>query len=91
MNRFPLVAQIVGIIVLIVALLSGVVSYTYYHLRSVGAEAQQVIETDAMDMVTAKDAHAQFTRALLEMRGVLTYVDGMDTYEKGYRANIQAS
>ena len=91
MNRFPLVAQIVGIIVLIVALMTGVVSYTYYHLRSVGAEAQQVIETDAMDMVSAKDAHTQFTRALLDMRGFLTYADGMDTYEKGYRANIQAS
>ena len=91
MNRFPLVAQIVGIIVLIVALMTGVVSYTYYHLRAVGAEAQQVIETDAMDMVLAKDAHTQFTRALLDMRGFLTYADGMDTYEKGYRANIQTS
>ena len=91
MNRFPLVAQIVGIIVLVVALMTGVVSYTYYHLRAVGAEAQQVIETDAMDMVSAKDAHTQFTRALLDMRGFLTYADGMDTYEKGYRANIQAS
>ena len=40
MNRFPLEAKIVGIIVLIVALMTGVVSYTYYHLRSVGAEAQ---------------------------------------------------
>lgn len=91
MNRFPLVAQIVGIIVLIVALMTGVVSYTYYHLRAVGAEAQQVIEADAMDMVLAKDAHTQFTRALLDMRGFLTYADGMDTYEKGYRANIQTS
>ncbi|MDD3159125.1 hypothetical protein [Anaeromusa sp.] len=90
-SRTPIVAQIVLMFVLAVSLMAGVVGYTYYHLRAVGAEAQNVIEADALDMVAAKDAHTQFTRALLDMRGFLFYPDGMDTYEKGYRANIQLS
>lgn len=90
-SRTPIVAQIVFMFVLAVSLMAGVVGYTYYHLRAVGAEAQNVIESDALDMVAAKDAHTQFTRALLDMRGFLFYPDGMDTYEKGYRANIQLS
>ena len=90
-SRTPIVAQIVFMFVLAVSLMAGVVGYTYYHLRAVGAEAQNVIEADALDMVAAKDAHTQFTRALLDMRGFLFYPDGMDTYEKGYRTNIQLS
>ena len=90
-SRIPIVAQIVCMFVLAVSLMAGVVGYTYYHLRAVGSEAQNVIEADALDMVAAKDAHTQFTRALLDMRGFLFYPDGMDTYEKGYRTNIQLS
>lgn len=91
MRRYPIIIQIVSMFVLVVALMSGVVGYTYYHLRATGNEAQKVVETDSLDMVMAKDAHTQFTRALLDMRGFLTYVDGMDTYEKGYRTNIKVS
>ena len=90
-SRIPIVAQIVCMFVLAVSLMAGVVGYTYYHLRAVGSEAQNVIEADALDMVAAKDAHTQFTRALLDMRGFLFYPDVMDTYEKGYRTNIQLS
>lgn len=91
MRRFPIVVQIISMFVLVVSLMVGVVGYTYYYLRATGNEAQKVVETDSLDMVTAKDAHTQFTRALLDMRGFLTYADGMDTYEKGYRTNIQVS
>ncbi|MCE5285959.1 MAG: methyl-accepting chemotaxis protein [Pelosinus sp.] len=91
MKRFPIIVQIVSMFVLVLALMVGVVGYTYYHLRAVGNEAQKVAEIDSMEMVTAKDAHTQFTRALLDMRGFLFYADGMDTYEKGYRTNIQVS
>ena len=60
-SRIPIVAQIVFMFIVSVSLMAGVVGYTYYHLRSVGAEAQKVIEEDALDMVAAKDAHTQFT------------------------------
>lgn len=91
MKKFPIMVQIISMFVLVVALMAGVVGYTYYHLRATGEEVHTVIEADSLAMVTVKDAHTQFTRALLDMRGFLTYADGMDTYEKGYRTNIKVS
>jgi len=38
-----------------------------------------------------KDAHTDFTRALLNMRGFLFYVDGAAQYEQGYRKDFANS
>ena len=38
-----------------------------------------------------KDAHTDFTRALLAMRGFVLYADGAGQYEEGYRSKFKQS
>ena len=89
--RMPVVAQIIGMFVLVIFMMTSVVAYTYYNLRDVGGSAKSILETEVVDMVNVKDAHTQFTRALLNMRGFIFYIDGRDSYEKEYHASFKAS
>ncbi|GMB00100.1 methyl-accepting chemotaxis protein [Pelosinus sp. IPA-1] len=89
-KRFPIRLQLAGMFTVVAALLLLVLGYTLYEFRQAGNEAEIIVTQTSVRLVTVKNAHTEFTRALLDMRGYLFYPDGA-AYEQGYRDKIAKS
>lgn len=89
-KRFPIRLQLAGMFTVVAALLLLVLGYTLYEFRQAGNEAEIIVTQTSVRLVTVKNAHTEFTRALLDMRGYLFYSDGA-AYEQGYRDKIAKS
>ncbi|AIF54077.1 methyl-accepting chemotaxis protein [Pelosinus sp. UFO1] len=89
-RRFPIRVQLAGMFAVVAALLLLVLGYTLYEFRQAGNEAEIIVTQTSVRLVTVKNAHTEFTRALLDMRGYLFYSDGA-AYEQGYRDKIAKS
>ena len=91
MQRMPIALQIAGMFFVVTALMLLILGYTLYYFKQAGADAENIVSKTAPQVVTVKNGHTEFTRALLNMRGFFFYPDGMATYEKGYRDSIAKS
>lgn len=89
-RRFPIRVQLAGMFAVVAALLLLVLGYTLYEFRQAGNEAEVIVTQTSVRLVTVKNAHTEFTRALLDVRGFLFYPDGA-VYEQGYRDKIAKS
>ncbi|MEG6584353.1 methyl-accepting chemotaxis protein [Dendrosporobacter sp. 1207_IL3150] len=90
-TRLPIIVQLSSMFGIVVFLLLSLLGYVLYHLNDVGSMAGSLVTHTSARSLMLKDAHTDFTRALLAMRGFLFYPDGAATYEKSYRDEIQKS
>jgi len=90
-QRVPIVIQLAGMFALVSILFVSVLSYTLYQFRQAGHEAEIIVTQTSVRLVVVKNAHTDFTRSLLDMRGFLFYPDGASVYEQGYRDKIAKS
>ncbi len=92
--RYPIIAQLTTIfaatIFFFLAIL-GYVLYSYTNNTAAIVEYSNKVSTASTRLMMVKDAHTDFTRALLNMRGFLFYSDGAAQYEQGYRRNFTNS
>jgi methyl-accepting chemotaxis protein len=89
-QRLPIFLQLLGIFGMAVLLQLLVQGYTMYGLRDISIQSEGVIKHTSQRVLQIKNAHTDFTRALLDMRGFLFYPDGA-AYEQGYRENLKKS
>ncbi|HWR28573.1 MAG TPA: HAMP domain-containing methyl-accepting chemotaxis protein [Negativicutes bacterium] len=93
-RRYPIVAQLTAIFaVAIFSFLAilGYVLFSYSNTTVATVEYSAKVNTASARLIMVKNAHTDFTRALLNMRGYLFYPDGAAQYEQGYRNNFTSS
>lgn len=89
-RRLPIFLQlflISGVAALLQLLVQG---YTMYGFHDISIQSEGVIKHTSQRVLQVKNAHTDFTRALLDMRGYLFYPDGA-AYEKSYQDNMKKS
>lgn len=89
-RRFPIGFQLAGMFAVVAVLFLSVMTYTLVQFKQAGQEAEVIVTQTTVRMIMVKDAHTEFTRALLDMRGFLFYPDGA-AYEQGYKDKINKS
>lgn len=89
-KRFPIGVQLAGMFALVSILFLSVLTYTLIQFKQAGREAEVIVTKTTVRMMVVKNAHTEFTRALLDMRGYLFYPDGA-AYEQGYQDKISKS
>ncbi|MDF2570222.1 MAG: methyl-accepting chemotaxis sensory transducer [Sporomusa sp.] len=87
--RLPLGMQLAGMFGLTIILLLIMVSTATFHHSDAIEMFQKLLTTTTNRTILIKDAHVDFTRALLDMRGFLVYNDPV--YSQGYRDNFNKS
>lgn len=90
-TRLPIIVQLSAMFGVVVFLFLSLLGFVLYHFSDVGSMAGNLVSHTSARALALKDAHTDFTRALLAMRGFLFYPDGAATYEKSYRDEIQKS
>ena len=94
MKRYPIVVQlatIFGATILFFLVILGYVLYSYTNTTTATVAYSDKVNTASARLIIVKDAHTDFTRALLNMRGFLFYADGAAQYEQGYHSNFSNS
>jgi len=89
-TRMPIVVQLSAMFATVALLLLSILGYALYRFYDVSNRAYDVAVHTSASVMMLKDAHTDFTRALLDMRGFLVYPDGQ-AFEQGYRTNIHKS
>ncbi|WP_223226210.1 methyl-accepting chemotaxis protein [Sporomusa sp. GT1] len=90
-RRYPIIVQLTAIFtvtILFFLVILGYVLYSYSNTTTAIVEYSDKVNTASARLIMVKDAHTDFTRALLNMRGFLFYADGAVQYEQGYRSNF---
>ena len=93
-TRYPIIAQLTTIFaasILFFLVILGYILYSYTNTTTATEEYSIKVNTASARLIMVKDAHTDFTRALLNMRGFLFYPDGAAQYEQGYRNNFNNS
>lgn len=93
-RRYPIIAQltiIFAVTIISFLVIMGYVLYSYSNTTTATVEYSEKVNTASTRLMMVKDAHTDFTRALLNMRGFLFYPDGAAQYEQGYRNNFSNS
>jgi methyl-accepting chemotaxis protein len=93
-RRYPIIVQlttIFAVTILFFLVILGYVLYSYSNTTNATVEYSDKVNTASARLIMVKDAHTDFTRALLNMRGFLFYADGAAQYEQGYRGNFSNS
>lgn len=94
MKRYPIVIQlaaIFGATILFFLVILGYMLYSYTNTTTATVAYSDKVNTASARLIMVKDAHTDFTRALLNMRGFLFYADGAAQYEQGYHSNFSNS
>jgi len=94
MRRYPIIAQLTAIFattILFFLVILGYVLCSYSSTTIATIEYSDKVNTATARLIMVKDAHTDFTRALLNMRGFLFYADGEAQYEQGYRSKFSNS
>lgn len=93
-RRYPIIAQlttIFAVTILFFLVILGYMLYSYTNTTIATVAYSDKVNTASARLIMVKDAHTDFTRALLNMRGFLFYTDGAAQYEQGYRSNFSNS
>lgn len=86
-RRYPIIVQLTAIFaaaILLFLVILGFVLYSYSNTTTATVKYSDKVNTASARLIMLKDAHTDFTRALLNMRGFLFYPDGAAQYEQGY-------
>lgn len=87
--RLPLSMQLACMFGLTIILLSAMISTAIFHHSGAIDSFDKLLKTTTNETIIIKDAHVDFTRALLDMRGFLVYND--TAYAQSYRDNFNKS
>lgn len=93
-RRYPIIVQLTSMFAVTILLFLTVLGYALYSYANTTAstvEYSAKVNNATTRLIMVKDAHNDFTRALLNMRGFLFYPDGAAQYEQGYRDNFRNS
>ena len=93
-RRYPIIVQLSSMFAGTILLFLAVLGYTLYSYTSTVAstvEYSDKVSNNTARLIMIKDAHTDYTRALLNMRGFLFYTDGTTQYEQGYRNKFGSS
>lgn len=93
-RRYPIIVQLSSMFAGTILLFLAVLGYTLYSYTSTVAstvEYSDKVSNNTARLIMIKDAHTDYTRALLNMRGFLFYPDGAAQYEQAYRDNFRSS
>ena len=90
-RRNSIVVQLISMFAVTILFFLGVLGYALYSYSNTTASTVEYcnqVNTATTRLIMVKDAHNDFTKALLNMRGFLFYPDGSAQYEQGYRDNF---
>lgn len=90
-GRYPIIAQLLSMFAAAILFFLAVLGYAVFSYATITAltvEYSDRVNQTTTKLVMVKDAHANYTRALMNMRGFLSYADGAAQYEQGYRDNF---
>ncbi|MDU4960351.1 MAG: methyl-accepting chemotaxis protein [Sporomusaceae bacterium] len=93
-RRYPIIVQLAAIFattILLFLSILGYMLYSYANTTTATVEYSDKVNTASSRLIMVKNAHTDFTRALLSMRGFLFYADGAAQYEQEYRSNFANS
>ncbi|HMM21786.1 MAG TPA: HAMP domain-containing methyl-accepting chemotaxis protein [Selenomonadales bacterium] len=93
-RRYPILVQLTIIFAATILFFLGIlgyVLYSYSNTTTATVEYSDKVNAASTRLIMIKDAHTDYTRALLNMRGFLFYPDGAAQYEQGYRSNFNNS
>ncbi len=93
-KRYSILVQlttIFGATILFFLMILGYMLYSDISTTTATMEYSDKVNTASTRLIMVKDAHTDFTRALLNMRGFLFYPDGAAQYEQGYHSNFNNS
>lgn len=93
-RRYPIIGQLTSMFAGTILFFLVVLGYALYSYSSTTASLVNYsgkVNNDTVRLIMVKDAHTDYTRALLNMRGFLFYPDGAAQYEQGYRDNFKNS
>lgn len=82
-TRLPIVLQLTGMFAIASLLLLLTLGYTVYNYIGLSEDSGNLITHTVSRTTFIKDAHTDYTRALLNLRGFILYPDGA-VYEQGY-------
>lgn len=91
MKRFSLGMQLGAVFAIMISMMSFAIGYGLYQFKADMEEMELLNSHTVARVVQIKEAQADFTRALLDMRGFLFYPDGQSAYEQGYRGKFKRS
>jgi len=87
-TRLPIVFQLSGMFAIASLLLLLTLGYTVINYIGLGDDSGTLIKHTVVRTTFIKDAHIDYTRALLNLRGFLFYPDGT-AYEKAYEEDFR--
>jgi len=93
-RRYSIVIQLISMFAVTILFFLAVLGYSLYcytNTTTSTVEYCDKVNTATTRLIMVKDAHNDFTKALLNMRGFLFYPDGAAQYEQGYRENFKNS
>jgi len=93
-RRYSIVVQLISMFTVAILSFLAVLGYALYSYTNTTASTVEYfdkVNTATTRLIMVKDAHNDFTKALLNMRGFLFYADGSAQYEQGYRDNFKNS
>lgn len=88
-NRMPIRLQLLLMFGFTIVLMLGVVGFLVSQHYQIQHKVNSTVISTAEQSTLAKDAHLDFSRALLGMRGYLMYAE--DNFAQEYRKNIKLS
>lgn len=78
-RRYPIIVQLIAIFavtILFFLMILGYVLYSYANTTDATVEYSDKVNTASAKLIMVKDAHTDFTRALLNMRGFCFMLTG---------------
>lgn len=86
-RRIPIRMQLLSMFGITIFLMLSVLSFLLFQYFQVGQNVSNIVTVTSTRNALIKDAHLDFTRALLSMRAFLMY--GEDNFAQDYRKNIK--
>lgn len=87
MRRLPIKMQLIATFAIVAIIFSTILGFAVYQFNDASAKYESIITHTYSQIMTIRDGHISFTKAILGIRGFLLYPDNQ-TYEKEYRDNL---
>jgi len=86
-KRLPIIFQLTSMFAVVAMFLLLALGYTIYNYLSLSDESNSLVTHTSARVISIKDAHTDYVRALLNFRGFLLYND--TAYEQSYREDMK--
>lgn len=91
MKRFPMIMQLMAVFGVVLVVLLSVIVYSDMSYRNSTTSFNELVTHTTERTLNIEQSNTDFTRAQLELRGVLVYDDSAGKFEQAYRENIAKS